>query len=165
MEDNQFKLVNLHCARGSNSNSLLRRSAFWTVTLNRPYYILAFNYLPKYNVSPIQLKDMSIRRGKEWGIIWRTHGVLAVVMKNWEPLVFLPALAIERRNGSECFTSKFSSRKKKKVLDVKCNNKKGRFAYTGEFRTVNGLSTGTVAVREIPTLDHELFFFWTKMSG
>ena len=86
-------------------------------------------------------------------------------MKNWEPLVFLPALAIERRNGSECFTSKFSSRKKQKVLDVKCNNKKGRFAYTGEFRTVNGLSTGTVAVREIPTLDHELFFFGQRCQG
>lgn len=49
--------VNLvHYARGSNSNNLLRPSAFWTVTLNLPYYFVAFNYLPKYDVSPIQLK-------------------------------------------------------------------------------------------------------------
>ena len=38
--------------------------------------------------------------------------------------------------------------------------KKRDLPHTGEFRTVNGLSTGTVVVRKISTLGHELFFFF-----
>lgn len=38
-----------------------------------------------------------------------TYGVTTVVMKNWEPLVSLPALAIERRPFLECLSLKFSS--------------------------------------------------------
>jgi hypothetical protein len=91
-------------------------------------------------------------------------------MKNWEPLVFLPALAMERRKGSVCFSSKFSSRKIYKTYYIsnatREKKKKERLPHTGKFRTINGLSTGTVMVREIPTLDHELvFFFWTKMRN
>lgn len=37
-----------------------------------------------------------------------SHEVWAVVMKNWLPLVSLPALAIERQKGS-CLSLKFSS--------------------------------------------------------
>jgi len=37
------------------------------------------------------------------------HDVLAVVMKDWERFVSLPPLAMESRNGSVCFNSKFSS--------------------------------------------------------
>lgn len=35
--------------------------------------------------------------------------VVTVVMKNWEPLVSGPALAMERRPGPVCFSLKFSS--------------------------------------------------------
>ncbi len=38
-----------------------------------------------------------------------SHEVTTVVMKNWEPLVFLPALAMERIPGFVCFNWKFSS--------------------------------------------------------
>lgn len=38
-----------------------------------------------------------------------SHEVTTVVMKNWEPLVFLPALAMERVPGFVCFNWKFSS--------------------------------------------------------
>ena len=37
------------------------------------------------------------------------HSVLAVHKKNWEPLVFLPALAMERIPEPVCFSVKFSS--------------------------------------------------------
>jgi hypothetical protein len=38
-----------------------------------------------------------------------TYLVMAVVMKNWEPLVSLPALAMLRRPVLVCFSLKFSS--------------------------------------------------------
>lgn len=38
-----------------------------------------------------------------------TYDVITVVMKNWEPLVSLPALAMERRPFLECLSLKFSS--------------------------------------------------------
>lgn len=37
------------------------------------------------------------------------HSVLAVQMKNWEPLVLGPALAMDRIPGPVCFRMKFSS--------------------------------------------------------
>lgn len=37
------------------------------------------------------------------------HSVLAVQMKNWEPFVLGPALAIDRIPGPVCFRMKFSS--------------------------------------------------------
>ena len=87
----------------------------------------------------------------------RTHGVLTVVMKNWEPFVFTPAFAIDKRNGCECFTSKFSS-KKSSCLDViiKVMYYKMKKKQTIKFWTVNGFSTCTVTVRKISTLNHEL---------
>ena len=38
-----------------------------------------------------------------------TYPGVEVVMKNWDPLVSRPALAIERRPTLECFSLKFSS--------------------------------------------------------
>lgn len=38
-----------------------------------------------------------------------TYEVTTVVMKNWEPLVSGPALAMERRPFLECLSLKFSS--------------------------------------------------------
>eukprot|EP00955_Chlamydomonas_euryale_P014031 151325-Chlamydomonas_euryale.AAC.10 len=38
-----------------------------------------------------------------------SHDVFAVVMKNWEPLVLGPALAMDRYPGRSCFSVKFSS--------------------------------------------------------
>ncbi len=37
------------------------------------------------------------------------HGVGATVMKNCEPFVFGPELAIDNKNGTSCFKRKFSS--------------------------------------------------------
>jgi len=37
------------------------------------------------------------------------HEVTTVVMKNWDPLVFVPELAIDKRPGLECLSWKFSS--------------------------------------------------------
>lgn len=42
-------------------------------------------------------------------VIKAYHGVLAVQMKNWDPLVFGPALAMDRMPSSVCFRVKFSS--------------------------------------------------------
>lgn len=38
-----------------------------------------------------------------------TYEVMTVVMKNWEPLVSFPALAMERVPGLVCLSLKFSS--------------------------------------------------------
>ena len=37
------------------------------------------------------------------------YEVMTVVMKNWDPLVSFPALAMERRPGLVCLSLKFSS--------------------------------------------------------
>ena len=37
------------------------------------------------------------------------HAVFAVQMKNWDPLVLAPALAMDRIPGPVCFRVKFSS--------------------------------------------------------
>jgi hypothetical protein len=42
-------------------------------------------------------------RERGWGVVVGSYsrwGVRAVVRKNWEPLVFGPALAIDKRKGS-----------------------------------------------------------------
>jgi len=58
-----------------------------------------------------------------------TQGVLTVVMKNCEPFVFGPALAIDSRPGSVCLWVKFSS----KVSCLECS----------EFGGVEGTYQGT----------------------
>ena len=45
------------------------------------------------------------------------HDVCAVVMKNWLPFVSLPALAIDKQNGS-CFSLKFSSANLSPQIDL-----------------------------------------------
>ena len=37
------------------------------------------------------------------------YEVMTVVMKNWDPLVSFPALAMDSRPGLECLSLKFSS--------------------------------------------------------
>ena len=39
----------------------------------------------------------------------RTHEVITVVIKNWDPLVSLPAFAMLKSPGRVCFSLKFSS--------------------------------------------------------
>lgn len=46
---------------------------------------------------------------KAWGRSNKTYDVTAVVMKNWEPLVSFPELAMERRPFLVCLSLKFSS--------------------------------------------------------
>ena len=38
-----------------------------------------------------------------------SHDVMTVVMKNWEPLVLGPALAMLSKPATSCFSEKFSS--------------------------------------------------------
>ena len=54
-------------------------------------------------------EEQKFERG-EGGMGWiLTQGVFTVVMKNWEPLVLGPALAMERSPGFVCLSLKFSS--------------------------------------------------------
>ena len=50
-------------------------------------------------------QDRTFFPGYNLGGAWN----VPVVMKNWDPLVFFPALAMERRPGLLCFSWKFSS--------------------------------------------------------
>lgn len=73
-------------------------------------------------------------------------------MKNWDPLVFLPALAMDKIPGLLCLSLKFSSMKP-------CQGREnaGRKAVqTFEFFTINGFAASAVSFREITTLKHEV---------
>ena len=71
-----------------------------------------------------------------------THEVSAVVMKNWLPLVFGPALAIERHPVSCCISLKLYLQVEVLVL---------------EFPAVNTFSSSSVSSSEITSLDHEIW--------
>jgi hypothetical protein len=75
-------------------------------------------------------------------------------MKNWDPLVFLPALAMDRRPGSSCTRLKFSSKGERKLTNVLQIKALG--ISTFEFLAIDGPSTGAVAPGEITALKHEL---------
>ena len=75
-------------------------------------------------------------------------------MKNWDPLVLAPALAIERRPGLVCFSWKFSSGKKGKEL-LQDKSRAWRVPTT-KFLAIDGPATGTVMASEITALEHEI---------
>jgi hypothetical protein len=80
--------------------------------------------------------------------------VTTVVMKNWDPLVLGPALAIERRPGLLCVNWKFSSGKGEGGL---LRDKSGASSVpTTKFLAIDGLATGTIVASEITALEHEL---------
>jgi len=60
-----------------------------------------------------QMKINSVKNAPNTTWAPSSQEVTTVVMKNWEPLVFLPALAMERRPGLVCFSWKFSSKRRK----------------------------------------------------
>ena len=91
-----------------------------------------------------------------------SQDVTTVVMKNCEPLVFLPALAMERIPGFVCFSWKFSSVEPKNDMISSCTPQR-RHAFarretslTLELLAVDRLSTGTVTAGEVATLEHEV---------
>ena len=91
-----------------------------------------------------------------------SQDVTTVVMKNCEPLVFLPALAMERIPGFVCFSWKFSSVEPKNDMISSCTPQR-RHAFarketslTLELLAVDRLSTGTVTAGEVTTLEHEV---------
>merc|ERR1712118_426881 len=53
--------------------------------------------------------EASSRTSPKTTCLLSSHAVFAVVMKNWLPLVFGPAFAIDNCPGFVCFTWKFSS--------------------------------------------------------
>lgn len=75
-----------------------------------------------------------------------------MVMKNCEPLVFLPALAIERIPGLVCLSWKFSS------VGERSNRPHRRTSIdlTCELFAIDGLATGTIVPGEVTSLEHEV---------
>ena len=59
-------------------------------------------------IEPPVTEEVSIRRHRSGGCRV-TDEVMTVVMKNWEPLVSLPALAMDSIPFLECLSLKFSS--------------------------------------------------------
>ena len=78
-----------------------------------------------------------------------------MVMKNWDPLVFFPALAMERRPGLVCFSLKFSSGwegtfRRQSEPSILMYHRWGISAQrTSELLAVDGLSTSSVAYRTV----------------
>ena len=71
------------------------------------YDFVALENFAEHDVLAVEMAgDISVCQGNERKIAY--PGV-EVVMKNCEPLVSLPALAMERRPFFECFNLKFSS--------------------------------------------------------
>ena len=77
-----------------------------------------------------------------------------MVMKNWDPLVFLPALAMDRSPSLVCFCTKFSSKGERKSTIVFQINALGM--PTVKSLAIDGLATGAVVPGEITALKHEL---------
>jgi hypothetical protein len=55
-------------------------------------------------LAPVRYEDLLAMTGERG-----TYEVMTVVMKNWEPLVSLPALAMDKTPFLVCFSLKFSS--------------------------------------------------------
>lgn len=69
--------------------------------------LVALEDFAKYNVLAIEMaREVSMCQLEGQQI---TYPGVEVVMKNWEPLVSLPALAMDIRPTLECFNLKFSS--------------------------------------------------------
>lgn len=77
-----------------------------------------------------------------------------MVMKNWDPFVSLPALAMDRRPSTSCFIWKFSSRGEN--IQLLSSQSKASGVATFESLAVDGLATGAVVSGEVTTLEHEL---------
>ena len=77
-----------------------------------------------------------------------------MVMKNWEPLVSLPALAMLRRPGRVCCETVrpagggYNNGGVQDYLELE--------VLIGELRAIDGLAAGAVAIGEVATLDHEI---------
>jgi hypothetical protein len=79
--------------------------------------------------------------------------VWAVVMKNWEPLVLGPELAIESRPGLVCLMLKPSSATHHSVC---VPTHTAMRTHTWEFFTVYRLAASAIVAGKVPTLEHEL---------
>ncbi len=83
-----------------------------------------------------------------------------MVMKNCEPFVFLPALAIERVPLLVCLSWKFSSKTGcNEAISFSAPPREAdmeRLSLTLELLAIDGLSTGAVAAGEVSTLKHEV---------
>lgn len=79
-----------------------------------------------------------------------------VVMKNWDPLVLGPALAIERSPGLVCLSLKLSTRANRQyrrnleIVAVSSN-----LLLVSELLAVDRLSTSSVVAGEVTSLEHD----------
>ena len=76
-------------------------------------------------------------------------------MKNCEPFVFLPALAIDKSPGLACLSAKFSS-SKTRSLEVLEARRWRRTDLTIKMFPVDGLPSRTVTLGEVATLKNEV---------
>lgn len=90
------------CASGSDdAQGQFLRSTFTISHLIHLFYTLELN--PWVVFVPYSTDSKASAQVCEY------HAVLTVHKKNWDPLVFGPALAIDRMPGPVCFRVKFSS--------------------------------------------------------
>ena len=112
---------------------------------------LAWNEMSNH-VSNTRRKEASIPK-TTWAP--SNHEVTTVVTKNWEPFVFLPALAIDRRPGLVCLILKFSSTPPT-PLERRDKHTIAEYPRTSELLAVDRLATGAVVAGEVAALEHEL---------
>lgn len=77
--------------------------------------VVALEDLAEDNVLAVQPATSTSRQLRAQGALWagiHAYPVMAVVMKNCEPLVSFPALAMDRRPFLVCLSLKFSSGKR-----------------------------------------------------
>jgi hypothetical protein len=83
-------------------------------SLNLLYHVVTLEDLAENDVLAVEpavvLLIFDVFRARI--LVERSYEVMTVVMKNWEPLVSFPALAIDKRPFLECFSLKFSSAKR-----------------------------------------------------
>lgn len=86
---------------------------------------------------------------------WRpsSHEVVTVVMKNCEPFVLGPALAIDRMPGPVCLSLKFYGRS---ACQTRPRRQQRHTHLILEAVAVDGLAAGAVARGKVAALNHEL---------
>lgn len=84
-------------------------------------------------------------------------------IKNWEPLVPFPRLAIDNKNGLSCFSWKFSSAKSNRKMSIRSTihhikpKKIFRFNFTIKCSSVYTFTTSAVVGRKVTRLNHKIF--------
>jgi hypothetical protein len=135
--ESETRLLEWELAAVCNDNLLGRLARRRSQALNLRDNVHASRDLAKHHVLACWIRMTWLLRYKP-----SSHDVVTVVMKNWEPLVSLPALAMERRPGPVCLLGMCE-------CNAQYNHNSQLEVLVGKLGAVDGLATGAVTICEV----------------